>query len=52
MDVKIHKYPYLEIAPMLEDLVDEVAELVKKSDLPDKPTVNHEDLVLKFYNLA
>lgn len=50
LDVKTHQYKYIDIAPRLEDLVDEVGVLVANSDLPDKPKVNHEELVLNFYN--
>jgi len=52
LDVKLRKYKYIDLQPHMEDLVDEVTELVKNSDLPDKPPVDHEALILKFYNLV
>lgn len=48
-DVKIGKLTYKEVAPILEDLVDEVKCLVDTSDLPDKPQVNVDELILKYY---
>ena len=35
-DVKLGKYPYLEIAPQLEDLIEELDELSAKSTLKEK----------------
>lgn len=48
-DIKTGKLTYSEFAPMLEDLVDEVEDLVNNSDLPDKPLINFDKTVLKYY---
>lgn len=50
-DIKTGKMQYLEFAPMLEDLLDEVKELVEKSDLPIEPMIDIDHLVLKYYEL-
>jgi hypothetical protein len=48
-DIKTGKYTYSEFAPMLEDLIDEVSHLVIKSDLPDTPQVDIDEIIKKYY---
>lgn len=50
-DIKTGKLTYNEFAPMLEDLVDEVEDLVNNSDLPDEPLVDFDEMILKYYDL-
>ena len=50
-NIKIGKIPYIELAPYLEDLLIETEELLNNSDLPDKPSVNINDLILEMYNI-
>lgn len=49
-DVKTGVLTYNQVAPMLEDLVDEVKYMVDMSDLPDKPLIDADELVLKYYH--
>lgn len=50
-DIKTGKLTYNEFAPMLEDLVDEVRDLVDKSDLPDTPLIDINEVIKKYYKL-
>jgi len=36
---------------MLEDLIDEVSNLVRESDLPETPQVSVDDIVREYYSL-
>jgi len=49
LDVKTHKYRYLDISPQLEDLISEVSECVEKSDLPEYPLINCDEIILNYY---
>lgn len=49
-DVKTGALTYSHVAPILEDLVDKVKYMVDMSDLPDKPLVDTDELVLKYYH--
>jgi len=51
VDVKTGKLAYKEFAPMLEDLIDEVSNLVRESDLPETPQVSVDDIVREYYSL-
>jgi hypothetical protein len=51
LDIKTGKIKYSEFAPILEELVDEVHILLDKSDLPDEPDIDIDELILKYYNL-
>ena len=51
LDIKQGIIPYRELAPFLEDLLIETEQMLEKSDLPEKPNVNIDEMLLDLYQI-